>query len=332
MNRVTSILSNNYDLFCLADALDKIEESFNHTVINTHDHYSSLNNLKEEVVDTNPEVIIFWGNSAANDASILLKKEGYTIVHVGAGIRSGSRTSPSEIDRTVCDLCSDYHFVYHDHYGKNLLKENFKKETIFVTGNPTYQTNKEARDKVTKTKTPTWFKKRIILNITDPQNINNEQRLSNLIAYAFHCEQEFNTGITFLNSPEALKQCEQANIDLPFPEDARRTLSINETIDYLNLAQLVAQSIFVISDSEMLAYQAYASEVPVIIPIDYLYESTSFNKSCYTYVDVNELFNPSWKKSLNWVEKTELNLDWIKNQDAPENIVDSLKIVIEEKQ
>ena len=46
-------------------------------------------------------------------ASLPLKKEGYLIGHIEAGMRSGDKKMLEEINRTVCDHCSDILFVYH---------------------------------------------------------------------------------------------------------------------------------------------------------------------------------------------------------------------------
>ena len=326
MNRVTSIVSSYHDSSCFADALDKLGEDFNHTTINSSDHGVSMTELEKKINDTNPEIVIFWGDSEANNISLTLKKKGcITMVHAGAGVRSGDRSSSEEINRAVCDLCSDYHFVYHDYYGRNLLKENFNKKSIFVVGNPTYKANKEAHEVATKNKTPVWYKKRIALNISNSQNIYNTERLNNLISFAYFCEQEFGVQVTFFNSAEALNETQKVNLNLPFSGEHR------VFDDHVDLAQVIAQSVFVISDSDMVFYQACCSGAPVVIPSDHPTQPTSINSSCCSYVSINDLFHPSWKKSLDWVEKTKLNLDWLVNEEASQNISDSLKIILEEK-
>ena len=60
-----------------------------------------------------PDLILFLGDSNSVTASIPLKKEGYKIGHIEAGMRSGDKRMLEEINRTVCDHCSDYLFTYH---------------------------------------------------------------------------------------------------------------------------------------------------------------------------------------------------------------------------
>ena len=54
--------------------------------------------------------------------SFPLKKEGYKICHIEAGMRSYDKRMLEEINRTVCDHCSNVIFVYHEDYKNNLLK------------------------------------------------------------------------------------------------------------------------------------------------------------------------------------------------------------------
>ena len=59
------------------------------------------------------------GDSNSVGLSFVLKKEGYKIAHIEAGMRSFDKRMLEEINRTVCDNCSDYLFVYHKDYKKS---------------------------------------------------------------------------------------------------------------------------------------------------------------------------------------------------------------------
>ena len=54
--------------------------------------------------------------------------------HIEAGMRSGDKRMLEEINRMVCDTCSDLLFVYHENYRKKLEKENIV-EGVHVVGN-----------------------------------------------------------------------------------------------------------------------------------------------------------------------------------------------------
>jgi UDP-N-acetylglucosamine 2-epimerase len=61
----------------------------------------------------NPDLIVFLGDSNSVTSAVALKKEGYQIAHIEAGMRSYDRRMLEEINRVVCDHCSDHLFVYH---------------------------------------------------------------------------------------------------------------------------------------------------------------------------------------------------------------------------
>ena len=104
-------------------------------------HYEQLARLsvrlitlfKDEGIE--PDVVVFLGDSNSVAAAVPLKKEGYKIAHIEAGMRSYDKRMLEEINRTVCDHCSDWHFVYHEDYKDNLIKEGLPEDNIFVVGN-----------------------------------------------------------------------------------------------------------------------------------------------------------------------------------------------------
>jgi len=86
---------------------------------NSTNHYEQLAylsiNIPKLLIDNNiiPDLIIFLGDSNSAAVSLPLKKEGYKIAHIEAGMRSYDKRMLEEINRTVCDHCSDILFVYH---------------------------------------------------------------------------------------------------------------------------------------------------------------------------------------------------------------------------
>jgi UDP-N-acetylglucosamine 2-epimerase (non-hydrolysing) len=69
-----------------------------------------------------PDIILFLGDSNSVVASVGLKKEGFKIGHIEAGMRSYDRRMLEETNRIICDHCSDLLFTYHLDYAANLRK------------------------------------------------------------------------------------------------------------------------------------------------------------------------------------------------------------------
>ncbi len=107
---------------------------------NCKNHFEQLAYLSIEIPklfrekNINPDLILFLGDSNSAGVSFPLKKEGYKIGHIEAGMRSYDKRMLEEINRTVCDHCSNILFVYTQDYAEQLKLENINKN-VFVVGN-----------------------------------------------------------------------------------------------------------------------------------------------------------------------------------------------------
>ena len=83
-----------------------------------------------------PDLVLVVGDVTSTIACALVAaKEHFPVAHVEAGLRSGDRKMPEEINRILTDGISDYLFVT-EHAGlTNLQKENIAKEKVFFVGN-----------------------------------------------------------------------------------------------------------------------------------------------------------------------------------------------------
>jgi len=68
-------------------------------------------------------------------AALTAAKLHVPIAHVEAGLRSGDRTMPEEINRLLTDAISDFHFVTEESGRENLLREGIAAEKIHFVGN-----------------------------------------------------------------------------------------------------------------------------------------------------------------------------------------------------
>jgi UDP-N-acetylglucosamine 2-epimerase (non-hydrolysing) len=84
----------------------------------------------------NPDVVLVVGDVNATLACALVAvKEHIPVVHVEAGLRSGDRKMPEEINRIVVDNISDYLFVTEQDGLDNLKKEGVSDAKVFFVGN-----------------------------------------------------------------------------------------------------------------------------------------------------------------------------------------------------
>lgn len=79
-------------------------------------------------------------------ASLAAVKLGIPVAHVEAGLRSGDRTMPEEINRLLTDAISTWLFITERSAKANLLREGVAKEKIHFVGNVMIDTLRQNQD------------------------------------------------------------------------------------------------------------------------------------------------------------------------------------------
>ena len=83
-----------------------------------------------------PDLVLVVGDVNSTIACALVAvKRGIPVAHVEAGLRSGDRTMPEEINRLLTDQISDYLFTTEPAGAENLTREGIAQHRIFFVGN-----------------------------------------------------------------------------------------------------------------------------------------------------------------------------------------------------
>ena len=95
-----------------------------------------MKRLEPIVERERPDVVVVVGDVNSTMAAALTSvKLHVPVAHVEAGLRSGDRSMPEEINRIVTDAVSDYLFVTEESGKRNLLAEGVAEKKIFFVGN-----------------------------------------------------------------------------------------------------------------------------------------------------------------------------------------------------
>ncbi len=95
-----------------------------------------MKRLEPIVLRERPDVVVVVGDVNSTMAAALTSvKLHVPVAHVEAGLRSGDRSMPEEINRIVTDVVSDYLFVTEESGKRNLLAEGVSEKKIFFVGN-----------------------------------------------------------------------------------------------------------------------------------------------------------------------------------------------------
>lgn len=336
------------DFIRMSEIFKKLDDNFNHILVHTGQHYDKMlsevffdelsirkpdynleigskgkehfhqqADLSVKIIELirnekiNPDLIIFLGDSNSALASVPLKKEGYKIAHIEAGMRSGDKRMLEEINRIVCDHCSDFLFVYHENYKEKLIRESINPESIFVVGN----TIKEVGDKIKLNDTKKNNK--IILDVHRPENFNDKERLKNILNYANICSKRFNIPVEMLSFKRTMDKITEYNLDL---ED----IKVIDLLSFKNYINEVYHSKFIISDSGTAQEEPCLFKTPVIVPRDFTERPESVESGCSYMINVNEL-DVSWIESFNYLSNYNSNPNWLGDGKTSDKIIKILK-------
>lgn len=98
----------------------------------------SLEGLDKIMKETKPHIVLVHGDTTTTfAASLAAFYNQISIGHVEAGLRTWNKYSPypEEVNRQLTGVMADFHFAPTKEAKQNLLKEDKKEDTIFVTGN-----------------------------------------------------------------------------------------------------------------------------------------------------------------------------------------------------
>ena len=347
---IVTITGIRPDFIRMSEIFKKLDENFNHILIHTGQHFDKLlsdvffdeldirkpnfnleigGNNKEHFHQTGdlsikiiellryenikPDLLLFLGDSNSVSSSVSLKKEGYKIGHIEAGMRSYDKRMLEEINRIVCDHCSDFHFVYHENYKQKLILENLPNENIFVVGNTLVEVYNKFSNNIINNE-PTH----ILLDIHRPENFNYENRLKNIINYANIVSEYFNIEIKLLNFKRTLNKIKEYNINLG-------NIQIVELMSYKEFLQFQNDSLFIISDSGSAQEEPALLNKKVITPRNYTERPESVDNNCSFMLNVDDK-NTNWEESIKWIGNSNvIKTEWLGKGNTSELIIKILK-------
>jgi len=192
-----------------------------------------------------PDLCLVVGDVTSSMAcAITARKMQVKVAHVEAGIRSGDRSMPEELNRILIDSITDYFFTTTPEAGKQLLTDGKNNDQVFFVGNTMIDTL--LRFKPYFRKPEIWNrlnlknKNYLVLTLHRPANVDEIKKLEQtLIKILEHSE---NLPVIFPVHPRTMKILESLN--LPYSQ-----LHLLEPLSYLQFNYLVQHSKAVLTDS-----------------------------------------------------------------------------------
>ena len=343
---VVSITGIRPDFIRMCQVFKKLDDNFNHILIHTGQHYddklssvfftelnirkpdyvlntgkSSVNHFEQLAYlsieipklfkDNNirPDLIVFLGDSNTAAVSLPLKKEGYKICHIEAGMRSYDKRMLEEINRTVCDHCSDLLFVYHEEYKKQLALENIH-ENVYVVGNTIVEPLNIFKKSIMSVPKR---ENMILLDIHRPENFKYVERLKSIFRFANECITRYNVTVKMLYFKRLVDAIEANNIELG-------KIEMIDLLPYVEYLDTVYHSKFIISDSGTGQEEPSMLNTFVVVPRDFTERPQSYENNCSIKLEMGDDYTKVFDKIENR-DRICLDYNWLYSTDGTETSI-----------
>jgi len=221
--------------------------------------------FEREVLKNRPDVVVVVGDVNSTLACALVcAKLGIPVAHVEAGLRSGDRTMPEEINRLITDAISDLLFVSEETGLYNLRQEGIAEEKVFFTGNVMIDSLVRFKEKAASTEAMEHLglhpREYILMTMHRPANVDVPEHLA-LIAELL---QRLATKhpVVFPLHPRTRERLKRSGL---FDRlDTIKTLYLTEPVGYLEFLNLMMQAGVIVTDSGGVQEETTFLEIPCI--------------------------------------------------------------------
>jgi len=226
----------------------------------------------EPVLDEiQPRAVLVVGDVNSTIACALVAvKKGIAVIHVEAGLRSGDRAMPEEINRVLTDQISDLLYTTERSAEANLLREGIAAERIRFAGNvmiDTLRYNVEAAVPAGTTigahadaaKAARFLQGFGVLTLHRPSNVDEPEVLRTLLGMLGEIARE--TPLVFPLHPRTRQRIEAAGLG-PLIEGP--DFICTEPQGYLEMLGLMKQAKLVLTDSGGIQEETTALGVPCV--------------------------------------------------------------------
>jgi len=219
--------------------------------------------IEKILLKENPKIILIEGDTNTVLAGAMTaSKLNIRIGHVEAGLRSYDRSMPEEINRTITDHLSDYLFAPTELAINNLKKEGIPQKKIHLTGNSIVDAvnqnleiaqNKSGVLKKNNLESKNYF----LVTAHRQENVDNKQKLSNLLEAFSRISKDYSIPIIFPVHPRTLKNINEFKLKTP-------EIKLVEPFGYLDFLILQANAKLILTDSGGIQEESCILKIPCV--------------------------------------------------------------------
>ncbi|MEH7545715.1 MULTISPECIES: non-hydrolyzing UDP-N-acetylglucosamine 2-epimerase [Bacillaceae] len=142
--------------------------------------------VEQIIMQHRPDKMLVLGDTNSALCAFLGERYGIPVYHMEAGNRCFDHSVPEEINRKVIDAISSFNLPYTKISKENLIREGIDPQRVWVSGNPIFEVLTNFRDEIANSKILSELnlqsKQYIVVTAHRAENVDNKQKLNNIIA------------------------------------------------------------------------------------------------------------------------------------------------------
>lgn len=217
------------------------------------------------ILQEQPDLVLVVGDVNSTLACALVaKKLNIRLAHVEAGLRSGDKQMPEELNRILTDSISDYLFVTEQSGMVNLAREGVAESQVFFVGNVMIDTLSYFREKASQLSllqdlelTPGEF---VLMTMHRPSNVDQTDKIQTIIDVIRGISKD--RKVVFPLHPRTLKNLKKFELLEDFL--AIPNLIVLEPQGYLEFILLMENSQLIVTDSGGIQEESTFLKIPCL--------------------------------------------------------------------
>jgi UDP-N-acetylglucosamine 2-epimerase (non-hydrolysing) len=195
-----------------------------------------------------PDRILIAGDSNSGLISIIARRMGIPVFHLGAGNRCFNYGIPRETNRVIIDRCSSTLLPYSSRSKENLRNEGISNNPIYVIGNPMSEVISHFSAEIDGNKILDTLglksQKYFLAALHQPETANDEYNFKGIFTGLDRISAEYNFPIICNLHPKAKRKMAEFKLQI-----TNRNISISAMLSFFDLAKLEKNAACVITDS-----------------------------------------------------------------------------------
>jgi len=218
--------------------------------------------FEKVLMEDRPDLIVVVGDVNSTMAcAIAAAKLRIPVAHVEAGLRSGDRTMPEEINRIVTDQLADYLFTSIEDVDENLIREGIPRERIHFVGNVMAESLLKCGPKIEESRILEKFALRkreyALTTLHRPSNVDDRDDFLDIMDALNEIQQDII--VVFPAHPRTQKQIKAFGL-----KTLNNRLILTDPLSYFDFLALEKNALFVITDSGGIQEETTLFDVPCL--------------------------------------------------------------------